>query len=106
MQATPIIKGKVSAQVCPGVLGILRIPDVNLLVCDSVPQTLDEDVVECPAGSSLLMVTPASSSHLVKSWLVNWLPWSKVKISSCPLVSAVSRICRQKPPFIVGGRWR
>ena len=44
----------------------------------------------------MLMATPRAFSAPVKSSLVNWLPWSVLKISGCPyLAKASSSASRQ-----------
>ena len=45
---------------------------------------------------SMLMLTPCSSKSSVKPSLVNWLPWSVLKTSGFPLLSASSKVSTQK----------
>ena len=40
-----------------------------------------------PPLPSMLMVTPRAFSALVNASLVNWLPWSVLKISGCPYLA-------------------
>lgn len=50
----------------------------------------------------MLMRTSASRSTLVKAKLVNWLPWSVLKISGLPKrAKASSKAATQKPASIV-----
>src|ERR1700738_4045352 len=66
--------------------------EVNLLVFETAPQPLEEDVVHAPAPRlregrllpSMLIVTPCRFRVPVKSSLVNWLAWSVLKISGRP----------------------
>ncbi len=59
--------------------------EVDLLVFEAAPQPLDEDVVHARGPlPSMLIVTPCRFSVPVKSSLVNWLPWSVLKISGRP----------------------
>ena len=44
----------------------------------------------------MLIATPRAFSASVNAWLVNWLPWSVLKISGCPyLVNASSSASTQ-----------
>src|SRR5467141_4116993 len=78
---------------------------VNLLVFEAAPQPLDEDVVHAAPPRlrggrllpSMLIVTSCRLSTPVKSSLVNWLPWSVLKISGRPKrASASSSASTQK----------
>src|SRR5262249_50857712 len=58
--------------------------EVDLLIFETAPQPLDEDVVHAAA-----LTVPAYRDTMrfrvaVKSSLVNWLPWSVLKISGWP----------------------
>src|SRR5437016_14212640 len=67
---------------------------VNLLVFEAAPQPLDEDVVH---AAPLAIVTSCLFSTPVKSSLVNWPPWSVLKISGRPKrASASSSASTQK----------
>src|SRR6185437_7314966 len=66
--------------------------EVDLLVFEAAPQSLNEDVVHAPAPRlrggrllpSMLIMIPCRFRVPVKSPLVNWLPWSVLKISGRP----------------------
>jgi hypothetical protein len=66
--------------------------EVDLFVFEAAPQPLDEDVVHAAAPGlrrgrllpSILIMTPFRFRVPVKSSLVNWLPWSVLKISGRP----------------------
>jgi hypothetical protein len=56
--------------------------EVDFLVFETAPQPLDKDVVSMHRPlPSMLIVIPWSFRVPVKSSLVNWLPWSVLKIS-------------------------
>ena len=55
--------------------------EVDLLVFQAAPQPLYEDVVMQRPLPSMLIVIPCRFSVPVKLSLVNWLPWSVLKIS-------------------------
>jgi hypothetical protein len=65
---------------------------VDFLVFEAAPQPLDEDVVHATTPRlregrllpSMLIVTSCRFKVSVKSSLVNWLPWSVLKISGRP----------------------
>ena len=46
----------------------------------------------------MLMRMPAASNRLVKAKLVNWLPWSVLKISDWPRANAASKHSWQNAP--------
>ena len=56
----------------------------DFLVFEAPPQSLDEDVVHAAALPSMLIVISWRFKVPVKSSLVNWLPWSVLKISGLP----------------------
>ena len=66
--------------------------EIDLLAFQAAPQPLDKDVVHAAAPGlrrggllpSMLIVIAWSFSLPVKSSLVNWLPWSVLKISGRP----------------------
>jgi hypothetical protein len=54
------------------------------LVLEQAPEALDEDVVHNRPLPSMKMATPAFLCMSVNSRLVDWLPWSVLKISGRP----------------------
>ena len=70
---------------------------VYVFVFQASPQPLDEDVVHAPALAVHADLDAWAFSTPVKSVLVNWLPWSVLKISGLPnRRSASSRASTQK----------
>jgi hypothetical protein len=72
--------------------------EVDFLVFEAAPQPLDEDVVHAAAPRfregrllpSMLIVMARASSTPVNSLLVNWHPWSVLKISGVPYRASAS----------------
>jgi hypothetical protein len=58
--------------------------EVDFLLFETAPQPLDKDVSMHRPLPSMLIVIPWSFRVPVKSSLVNWLPWSVLKISGRP----------------------
>jgi len=66
--------------------------EIDLLVFQAAPQPRDEDVVHVATPRlrggrllpSMLIVIPQCSSAPVNALLVNWQPWSVLKISGLP----------------------
>src|SRR6516225_8532265 len=72
-------------------LGHTRIGvEVDLLVFEASPQPLDEMLSMHRPLPSMLIVIPWSFRVPVKSSLVNWLPWSVLKISGRPYWESAS----------------
>ena len=88
--------------------------EVDLFVFEAAPQPLDEDVVHAAAPRfregrllpSMLIATSCRFRVPVKSSLVNWLPWSVLKISGPPYrTSASSSASTQKSaPSVLDSR--
>ena len=71
---------------------------VDLVVFDRAPEALDEEVVDGPAAASIEMRIGRSLKMPSHSALVNWLPWSVLKISGLQYwLSARRRALAQKP---------
>ena len=45
----------------------------------------------------MLILMSLDNSLSVKGWLVNWQPWSLLKIAGLPFSNALSNASRQKP---------
>ena len=77
-------------------------PQIDLFVFDRAPEPLDEDVVAPRAPAVHADRDGVVSSRPVNAALVNWLPWSVLKISGLPcLASASSTASRQNSTSIV-----
>ena len=67
-----------------GVVATAQFLQVNRLVLQRPPESLDERLSIHRPLPSMLIRTPASSSGRVKASLVNWLPWSVFEINGAP----------------------
>src|SRR6201984_3395840 len=98
MLAFVVVKAEPGANPSLGLGNVLIGIEVDFLVFEAAPQPLDEDVVHVAAPCfrrgrllpSMLIMTPCCFRVPVKSSLVNWLPWSVLKISGRPLRESAS----------------
>src|ERR1700726_2715870 len=98
MLAFVVVKAEPGAHPSLGLGNVLIGIEVDFLVFEAAPQPLDEDVVHAAAPRfregrllpSILIITPCCFSVPVKSSLVNWLPWSVLKISGRPYRESAS----------------
>src|SRR5439155_9451011 len=76
--------------------------EVDVLVFQAAPQPLDEHVVDPAAPPVHRDADAGLRQHAGEVPLVNWLPWSVLKISGLPnRASASSSAARQNPTSIV-----
>ena len=85
-----VVEGDVAADAFAGSAHRLVGVQVDLLVLDRAPHPFDEDVVAPAPLPSMLMRMPWPCSSPVNSLLVNWLPWSVLKISGLPYLANAS----------------
>ena len=91
-----VVELEVGSDAVPRLGHVLVGFEVDLLVLETAPEPFDEDVIGKAPRPSMLMATPWARSTPVKSSSVNWLPWSVLKISGRPWLSASSRASMQK----------
>jgi len=87
-----VVEMKIPIQVLPGFVHRPVFVKIDFLVLDRPPEPFDENVVE----QSMLIRIPCPSSSPVNSGLVNYNPWSVLKISGFPNRSASPSASRQK----------
>ena len=90
MRATAVIEAQVSTDPSPGFGNAGMGPQVDFFVFNGWPKrstkTLSRDVPSRPR----LILRPRAGNTLMKSYDVNWLLWSVLKISGLPYRSKAS----------------
>lgn len=76
--------------------GLIRLQG-DVFVLEGPPQTLHKAGASARPRPSRLLVTLADCRRPLNSRLVNWLPWSVLKMAGLPQPSARARPSKQKP---------
>ena len=84
MRAALIVERDIPADADPRIADAVIGMQIDLLVLDRLPEPFDKHVIAPAALPSMLMRMPRAWSAPVNARLVNWLPWSVLKISGLP----------------------
>ena len=85
----------------PGVVSVFELAQAYRLVLKGPTQAFYEDVVHEPTASSIDIRAPDDRTRCVNARLVNWDPWSVLKIPGVPVRIESSSAPRQKPTSMV-----
>ena len=98
----PVVEVDPSSDADAGLRVRFKGMEIHVFVLEAAPEAFDKHISSQRPRSSMEMRMPLSCRTLVKVKLVNWLPWSVLKISGLPyFAKASSRAQTQKSASMV-----